>query len=95
MVGKGLYPMMSFEMFLRPLQKMPSFMLFGNKPTFFQHLPFNFFVNKCKVDGICTLVDVIIVDIIQVNLVSQAAFSCGLAPSLMAQVKEGFYYDHY
>ncbi len=87
--------MMLFEMFLRPLQKMSSFMLFGNKPTFSQHLPFNFLVDKCKVDGICTLVDVIIIDIIRTKLVSQAAFFHGLAPSLMAQVKEGFYYDHY
>jgi hypothetical protein len=48
----------------------------------------------CKVDDICTLVDVIIVGIIQANLLSQMIFSRGLAASLVAQVKERFYYNH-
>jgi hypothetical protein len=81
------------------LQKMSSFMFCKSKLMFFQQPSLQFFYRQVdivyNVDGICTLVDVIIVDIIWANLLSQAIFFCGAATSLVAQMKEGFYYDHY
>jgi hypothetical protein len=47
------------------------------------------------VDGIHTLCDVIIVDPTQTNLISWAALSHGVFATMVAQVKEGFYRDHY
>jgi hypothetical protein len=47
------------------------------------------------VDGIRTLVDVIIVDPTQANLVSWAALFRGVAAIVVAHVKEGLYYNCY
>jgi hypothetical protein len=47
------------------------------------------------IDGICTLIDVVIVIPIQSNLVSWATFSCGVATTMATQLKEGLYYNYY
>jgi hypothetical protein len=47
------------------------------------------------VDGIRTLVDVIIVDPTRAKLVSWAALSHGVAAIVVAHVKEGLYYNSY
>jgi hypothetical protein len=47
------------------------------------------------VDGIRTLVDVIIVDPTQANLVSWVALSRGVDAIVVAHVKEGLYYSCY
>jgi membrane-associated PAP2 superfamily phosphatase len=47
------------------------------------------------VDGIRTLVDVIIVNPIRVDLISPMVFSHGVVMTMATQVKEGFYCDCY
>jgi hypothetical protein len=47
------------------------------------------------IDGICTLIDVVIVAPIQANLVSWATFSYGVATTMATQLKEGLYYNYY
>jgi hypothetical protein len=47
------------------------------------------------VDGIHILVNVIIADPTQVDLVSQATLCHGVVAAMVAQVKEGIYYNHY
>jgi hypothetical protein len=44
-------------------------------------------------DGICTLVDVMIIDPTWIDLVSQAVSSCEVVVMVVAQAKEGFYHD--
>jgi hypothetical protein len=44
-------------------------------------------------NGICTLVDVVIVNPIQTNFFSHVISSCELAPMVVAQTKEGRYHD--
>ncbi len=46
-------------------------------------------------DGICTLANVVIIDHIQANLVSQVALSHGVAITMAVQVKERLYHDYY
>ncbi len=65
-------------------------------------LPLPFLQSSCQrikivllVDGIRILADVIIVDPTQADLVSRTTFSCGVVATMVAQVKEGLYYDHY
>jgi hypothetical protein len=48
-----------------------------------------------SIDGIHTLVDVVITDFIQTYLVSRVALSCGVVVIVMTQVKEGLHCDHY
>jgi len=48
-----------------------------------------------SIDGIHTLVDVVITDFIQTYLVSQVALSCEVAVIVMTQMKEGLHCDHY
>jgi hypothetical protein len=45
MVGRRLHPIMPFGMFLCPLWKMQGFTSCKNKPTFFGHLLFSFFIS--------------------------------------------------
>jgi hypothetical protein len=45
-------------------------------------------------DGICTLVNFIIVDPIRTNLVSWVVLSHGVVAAMVAQVKEGLYCNH-
>lgn len=45
------------------------------------------------VDGAHTLPNVIIVNPIWIDLVSQVIFSCGIVATVAAQMKDGFYYD--
>jgi hypothetical protein len=45
------------------------------------------------VDDVYTLTNVIIANFIQVDLVSRVAFSCGVATTIMVQVKDGLYYN--
>ncbi len=84
-------------MFLRPLQKMQDFMFHKNKPMSSYPLPYKFHVVELKlcylVDGVCTLVDVVIVDPIQIDLVLQAIFSRGVATTIMVQTKDDLYHD--
>jgi hypothetical protein len=47
------------------------------------------------VDDICILTDVIIANPTQTNLVSQVALFRGVVVAVVAQVKEGLYYEHY
>ncbi len=44
-----------------------------------------------SVDGVYTLVDIVIADPTQVDLVSQVVFFCGVAIIVAIQVKDGFY----
>jgi hypothetical protein len=46
-------------------------------------------------DGICTLVNVIIVDPIRTNLVSWVVLSHGVVATVVAQMKEGLYHNRY
>jgi len=75
------------------------FIFFVNNPTFFHHHSFQ---SSCRqfdivllVDGIRTLAIVVIVEPIQTNLVSSMALSRGVAITLAALLKEGFYCDCY
>ncbi len=45
-VGRGLHPMMLFEMFLHSLWKMQGFMFYKSKPMFFRRLFFSFLVDR-------------------------------------------------
>jgi hypothetical protein len=44
-----------------------------------------------SIDGVHTLVDVVIINPIRVNLVLQATFSRGVVMKIIAQVKDGLY----
>jgi hypothetical protein len=46
------------------------------------------------IDGICTFIDVVIINPIQANLVSWAIFSCGVVAVMAAQMK-GLYCNYY
>ncbi len=48
-----------------------------------------------SMDSICTLSDVIIVDFTRTNLISWVALFHGVFVRVVAQVKEGLYYDCY
>jgi hypothetical protein len=45
------------------------------------------------INGVHTLVDIVIVDPIQVDLVPQVIFSCGVLTIVVIQTKDGFYWD--
>jgi hypothetical protein len=47
------------------------------------------------VDGVHTLIDVIIADRVQVDLVSRVVFFCGVATIVVVQVKDDFYCDRF
>jgi hypothetical protein len=47
------------------------------------------------VNGIRTLINVVIVDPIQVDLVLGLAFPCGMVVTMVAQMKEGLYHECY
>jgi hypothetical protein len=44
-------------------------------------------------DGLCTLVDVVIIDAIRVDLVSWVVLFHGVAVIVTIQAKDGFYYN--
>ncbi len=96
MVGIGLHPMMSFGMFLCPLQEMWGVMFCKNKLTFFS---FQFSRRQLdiilSIGGIHIVVNVVIVEPTWIDLVSQTTFSHGVVRTLTSQVKERFYKDHY
>jgi uncharacterized protein (DUF2062 family) len=46
-----------------------------------------------SLDGVHTLVDVVIVNPIRIDLVSWATFSHGVAMMVVTQTKDGLYYD--
>jgi hypothetical protein len=58
---------------------------------------FFLFTNQhCSIiDGICTLIDVVITNPIQANLVSWVTFSCGVVATMATQMKEGLYCNYY
>jgi hypothetical protein len=45
------------------------------------------------IDGVCTLVGVVIVNPTQIDLVLQVVFFCKVAMTIMAQTKDGIYHD--
>ncbi len=47
------------------------------------------------VDGVCTLLDVVIANPIQVDLMSRVALSCGVATIVVTQAKNGLYYNQF
>jgi hypothetical protein len=47
------------------------------------------------VDGIRTLANVVIIDLIRVNLVSQTTLFHGVVVTMAVQVKERLYHDYY
>jgi hypothetical protein len=47
------------------------------------------------VNGIRTLINVVIVDPNRVDLVLWLAFLCGMVVTMVTQMKEGFYHDCY
>jgi hypothetical protein len=47
------------------------------------------------VDGVCTLLDVVIVNPIQVDLMSWVALSRGVTMTIVAQAKNGLYNDRF
>jgi len=48
-----------------------------------------------SVNGVYTLLDVVIVNPTQVDLMSWVAFSCGVATTIAIEAKNGFYYDRF
>lgn len=90
--------MMLCKMFLQPLYKRHDLMFCESKPMSFHPMPYNIhtIVNiVLSVNGVCTLVDVVIVDLIQVDLVSHVVFSYGVTAIAAVQAKEGFYHDQF
>jgi hypothetical protein len=47
------------------------------------------------INGVHTLVDVVIVDPTQVDLISWATISCGVATLVVTQANDGFYWDRF
>lgn len=80
---------------LHPLQEMQVYMFPMSKPMFFCLLPSNLHIDQSTlcflVDGIRTLVNVIIVDPIRVDLVLHVALSHRVAKIVMVQTKERLY----
>lgn len=98
MLGKGLHPMMPFKMCLCQLWEMQGFMSCGSKPMFSTafFLIFSLTSRHCYVGWWHLHIgDVIIIDPIQANLVSQVVFSHGVIAIVATQVKEGPYHDCY
>jgi hypothetical protein len=46
-----------------------------------------------SIDGVRTLVNIVIIDPIQIDLVLQVVFSFGVVAIIMTQVKDDFYHD--
>ncbi len=72
---------------------------FVSNPKFFCHLLFRLLVDLLifvlLVDDICTLATIVIVEPTPTYLVSSAGLACGVATTLTALLKEGFYCDCY
>ncbi len=90
--------MMPFKMCLCQLWEMQGFMSCGSKPMFSTafFLIFSLTSRHCYVGWWHLHIgDVIIIDPIQANLVSQVVFSHGVIAIVATQVKEGPYHDCY
>jgi hypothetical protein len=85
--------MMLCGMILHLSQGMRDFIFYMSRPRFFHHLFFNLRVGESTllVDGIRMLVDIIIVDPIRTNLISQATLFHGVIVTIATQAKDGLY----
>jgi hypothetical protein len=97
--GKDCIPWCRLRCFYFHCKRFKFSCFVGIHPHFFTIFFFLFSYQQVnivlKVDDICTLVDVVITNLIWINLVSQVTFSCGVVGTMSTQVKKGLYCNHY